>query len=98
MGTGGATKLDVSVGGLGGLPNQSPFANTVNYGPVQGTVTQAPPVGSSVITGLPLKVLNGIVAANFSNNTPGTLVNGFGVPLGTTVLTVDSTTVSAGRK
>ncbi len=71
VGAGGATKLDVSVGGLGGLPNQSPFANTANYGPVQGTVTHAPPVGSSVIAGLPLMVVNEIAAANFSNNTPG---------------------------
>ncbi len=36
-------------------------------------------------------MVNQITAANFSNNTPGTLVNGPGVPLGTTVLTVDST-------
>ncbi len=91
VGAGGATKLDVSVGGLGGLPNQYPFANTANYGPVQGMVMQAPPVGSSVITGLPLAVVNQIASANFSNNTPGALVNGPGVPIGTTVLTVDST-------
>ena len=97
VGAGYATKLDVSVGGLGGLPVQSPsvgtpypFANTANYGPVQGTVAQAPPVGSSVITGLPLAVVNQIVGANFSNNTPGTLVNGPGVPIGTTVLVFDN--------
>ena len=49
-----------------------------------------PPAGSSVITGLPLTVVNQITSANFSNNTPGTLVNGPGIPIGTTVLTVDS--------
>ena len=61
VGAGYATQLDVSVGGLGGLPIQDPtspapypFANTANYGPVQATVAQAPPIGSSVITGLPL--------------------------------------------
>ena len=54
--------------------------------PCRRTVAQAPPVGSSVITGLPLQVVNQIAAANFSNNTPGTLVNGPGVPIGTTVL------------
>ena len=43
-----------------------------------------------MITGLPLAVVNQIAAANFSNNTPGALVNGPGVPIGTTVLTVDS--------
>ena len=90
-------KLDVSVGGLGGLPIQNPmspvpypFANTANYGPVQGTVATAPPVGSSVITGLPLEVVNQIAGANFSNNAAGTLVNGPGVPIGTTVLVFDS--------
>jgi hypothetical protein len=103
VGAGGATKLDVSVGGLGGLPNQNPmtkvpypFANTANYGPVSATVTYndanpPPPVGSSVITGLPLEVVNQLVAANFSNNAAGTLVNGPGVPIGTTVLVFDST-------
>ncbi len=83
--------MDVSVGGLGGLPQQAPFANTANWGPVSGTVATAPPVASSVITGLPLTVVNQLTAANFSNITPGTLVNGPGVPIGTTVLTVDST-------
>ena len=94
---GAQTKLDVSVGGLGGLPVQNPaskvpypFANTANYGPVQGTTTQIPPVGSSVITGLPIQVVNQITGANFSNNTAGTLVNGPGVPIGTTVLVFDS--------
>jgi hypothetical protein len=98
VGAGGATQLDVSVGGLGGLPNQDPaspipypFANTANYGPVQATIAKAPPVGSSVITGLPLQVVNQIAGANFSNHTAGVLVNGPGVPLGTTVLVFDST-------
>ncbi len=91
VGAGYATQLDVSVGGLGGLPQQAPFANTANWGPVSGTVTNAPPVGSSVITGLPVTMVNQLTSANFSNNTPGTLVNGPGVPLGTTVLNVDST-------
>jgi hypothetical protein len=97
VGAGGSTQLDVSVGGLGGLPYQDPltkvpypFANTANYGPVQGTVTQAPEVGSSVITGLPIQVVNQIVGANFSNHTAGSLVNGPGVPLGTTVLVFDN--------
>ena len=44
-----------------------------------------------MITGLPVTMVNQLTSANFSNNTPGTLVNGPGVPLGTTVLTVDST-------
>ena len=99
VGAGGATQLDVSVGGLGGLPSQNPttkvpypFANTANYGPVQGTVAQAPAVGSSVITGLPIQVVNQITGANFSNNTAGTLVNGPGVPIGTTVLVYDLST------
>jgi hypothetical protein len=91
VGAGGATKLDVSVGGLGGLPTQVPFANTANFGPQHATIAQAPPIGSSVITGLPLAVVNAIAAANFSNNTAGALVNGPGVPIGTTVLTVNST-------
>jgi hypothetical protein len=98
VGAGGATQLDVSVGGLGGLPKQDPmspvpypFANTANYGPVQGTVAQAPPAGSSVITGLPLQVVNQIAGANFSNHTAGALVNGPGIPIGTTVLVFDST-------
>ncbi len=90
VGAGGATTLDVSVGGLGELPQQFPFANTANYGPVNGTVATAPLAGSSVITGLPVTVVNQIAAANFSNNTPGALVNGPGVPIGTTVLTTDN--------
>jgi hypothetical protein len=97
VGAGGSTKLDVSVGGLGGLPKQDPnspvpypFANTANYGPVQGAVAQAPPIGSSVITGLPLAVVNQIAGANFSNNTAGVLVNGPGIPIGTTVVVYDS--------
>jgi hypothetical protein len=38
-----------------------------------------------------LQVVNQIAGANFSNNTPGALVNGPGVPIGTTVLVFDST-------
>ena len=98
VGAGGASKLDVSVGGLGGLPIQDPmspvpypFANTANYGPVVGTVATAPLAGSSVITGLPLEVVNQLAGANFSNHAAGTLVNGPGVPIGTTVLVFDST-------
>lgn len=97
VGAGGSTKLNVSVGGLNGLSAQNPgvqgpypFANTANYGPVQATIAQAPTVGSSVITGLPLSVVNSIAGANFANNTPGVLVNGPGVPIGTTVLVFDS--------
>ncbi|WP_165226959.1 hypothetical protein [Aquisphaera insulae] len=97
VGAGGSKKLNVSVGGLGGLSTQIPtsaypfpFANTANYGPVSATIAQAPPPGSSVITGLPRDVVNQLVAANFSNHTAGTLVNGPGVPLGTTVLVYDS--------
>ena len=58
---------------------------------MQGTAAQAPPAGSSVITGLPLQTVNQIAGANFSNNTAGALVNGPGVPIGTTVLVFDST-------
>ncbi|QEH39071.1 hypothetical protein OJF2_76830 [Aquisphaera giovannonii] len=98
VGAGGSTHLVVGVGGLGGLPTQDPgsptpypFANTANYGPVQATLTTAPAAGSSVLAGLPLGLVNQLVAANFSTNAAGTLVNGPGVPIGTTVLTFDST-------
>jgi hypothetical protein len=89
VGAGGSTKLDVSVGGLGGLPVQYPFSNTANWGPVHGTTTTPPAVGSSVITGLPRQTVNQITGANFTNNVPGTLVTGPGVPIGTTVLVYD---------
>lgn len=93
---GGSTNFDVNVGGLAGLPdpsdpsrmtlpNKDPYATTSQWGVVTTTAT-APGPKSSVLgnlsnpnIGAQLKVYND------AHHAVGTLVNGPGVPSGTTV-------------
>ena len=99
VGAGGATKLDVSVGGLGGLPKQDPMSPVSVPVREHGELWSRAGHGRASPTGrlqrhhrpAPGRWSIRLSGANFSNNTPGTLVNGPGVPIGTTVLVFDST-------
>ena len=82
---GGATDLAISVGGLNGLPNKDPYTNESNWGvlPTGATINA---VNSSELGGLSNpQVVQQIIPFNYNQDKPGTLVNGPGVPMGTTV-------------
>jgi hypothetical protein len=82
---GGATHIDVSVGGLAGLTNKDPYTNTSPWGVVTTQVTAAQN-NSSVLTGLTNpQIVYQTAQYDYAHDTPGTLVNGPGVPMGTTV-------------
>jgi hypothetical protein len=93
---GGSTNFDVNVGGLAGLPdasdpsrttlpNKDPFSNTARFGVVTTTGT-AQQSKSSVLGSLGNpNILGQVVVYNDSLHSLGTLVNGPGVPSGTTV-------------
>lgn len=82
---GGATNVNFSIGGLNGLPNKDPYTNTSNFG-VLTTGASTTPAKSSVIAGLTNpKVVYQAFPYAYDKLTPGTLVNGPGVPTGTTV-------------
>jgi hypothetical protein len=81
---GGATNVAISVGGLNGLPKRDPYTNVSPWGVVTtgASDTQA---GSSELDGLTNpKVVYQIAQFDYNHDTPGTLVNGPGVPVGTT--------------
>ena len=83
---GGATNVNFSIGGLNGLPNKDPYTSTSPWGVVPSGVASATQAKSSVIAGLTNpNVVYQTAQYNYANTTPGTLVNGPGVPTGTTV-------------
>lgn len=82
---GGATHLDISVGGLAGLTNKDPYTNTSPWGVVSSNVTNTT-AKSSLLTGLSNpQIVYQTAQYDYAHDTPGTLVNGPGVPMGTTV-------------
>jgi hypothetical protein len=84
--------LNLSVGGLAGLSTPAgwtmapPWTTVAPYGPVVGTPTVAPVDGSTTIAGLSPTLIKEVMAYNQPQNLLGALVNGPGVPLGTTVV------------
>jgi len=85
VGATGATNIDFSVGGLYGLRNPAPYTPQAPFGPVQ-TQAAATQANSSQIGGLTnQQVLNQIIPFDYAHNTAGTLINGPGVQMGTTV-------------
>jgi hypothetical protein len=90
-------QLNISVGGLTGLSKPSgwtsapPWTTVAPYGPVVGTTTVPPVDGSTSITGLPPTVVKQVMAYNKPQNLLGALVNGTGVPMGTTIANSDPT-------
>jgi hypothetical protein len=87
VGASGSTHVFVTVGGLGGLPNQSEWNGLAPYGPVKSTGKGT----GNEITGLSTVVVNQVVGYNASTNVLGALVIGPGVKPGTTVRTTDPT-------
>ncbi len=94
----GASNVGISVGGLNGLPNPIPFSQTEPWGVVTTTGTPqngnmigkltnpTTPPGLKLQTG---EVANMLTPYNTVEKTPGTLVNGPGVKMGTTVQTTN---------
>jgi hypothetical protein len=87
----GATEVDASVGGLTGLQNQTPFTNASPWGVLTSPQTIAT-TKSSGIKGSDTPeqkpfttVVDKLVQFDYNANIPGTLVNGPGVQMGTTV-------------
>lgn len=87
----GATEVDASVGGLTGLQNQTPFTNASPWGVLTSPQTIASEKGSG-IKGLDTSnqkpfttVVDKLVQFDYNTNIPGTLINGSGVQMGTTV-------------
>jgi hypothetical protein len=81
VGARGSTHIDVSVGGLSGLPNQSEWNGVAPYGPVNSAGMGA----GSKITGLSAVVVNQVLGYNATTKVLGALVIGPGVKPGTTV-------------
>ncbi len=82
---GGANQIDISIGGLNRLPNQDPYTATSPWGVVTTHVATAQ-IRSSTLTALSNPdVVQQIASFDYNQNTPGALVNGPGVPTGTTV-------------
>lgn len=82
---GGATHLDISVGGLDGLQNRDPYTNLSPWGVVSSQVASTQEK-SSILAGLNTpQVVYQIAQFDYPHDTPGTLVNGPGVAMGTTV-------------
>src|SRR5262249_14908021 len=79
---GGATQMNIGVGGLGGLVNSDPYTATSQWGIVMSdSSTQG---GTSTLASLTNpNVVGQIVGFDYSKNQAGTLVNGTGVAPGT---------------
>ncbi len=81
---GGATNIAISVGGLGGLLNKDSYTNTSPFGVVSTSASTAQ-AGTSSLSGLTnSQIVNQVSPYDYNHTTPGTLVNGPGVPTGTT--------------
>lgn len=79
---GGANHIDISVGGLNGLPNKDPYTPTSPWGVVTTTAASAS-ASSSQLGGLSNpKVVYQIAQFDYNHDTVGTLVNGPGVQMG----------------
>ena len=102
----GANNLAISVGGLNGLPNPYPYSGREPWGVVTttGTAQTTTKIGNltnpTTPPGLnlqPGQVVNMLVQPDSNAHTPGTLINGPGVKLGTSLLTtsIDGKTPSA---
>ena len=86
----GSTQVDISVGGLTGLTNQTPFTNASPW----GVLTSPPTIATAKSSGIKGKApdltpftitVDKLVQFDYNTNTPGSLVNGPGVQMGTTV-------------
>ncbi len=86
---GGATDIAIAVAGLGaqgeGLPQKDPYTTLSPFGVV--TTTSSTAQGNSgVLGGLgDEQIVYQVSAYQYESGTPGTLINGPGVPIGTTV-------------
>ncbi|MEO6808476.1 MAG: PKD domain-containing protein [Isosphaeraceae bacterium] len=82
---GGATHLDANVGGLGGLTNTDPYTNVSPWGVVT-SVAKTLEANSSLLVNLASpQVVYQFAQFDYAHDTPGTLINGPGVPRGSTV-------------
>jgi hypothetical protein len=92
---GGATQVDISVGGLNGLLNKDPYSAAAQWGVVATQVPTAQEKSSQI--GGPTNlmktptIVNQIHSFDYDHNRVGTLVNGPGVKMGTTVQFTDIT-------
>ena len=101
---GGATNVAIAVGGLGARTtdsrNKDPYTNVSPFGVVTTTASTSP-ADSSVLGGLANRAgrLPDLRVSTTTQDTPGTLVNGPGVPTGTTVqfLSINSQTPSQSK-
>ncbi len=84
----GGSNLEFAIGGLDqGLTQQDPYTNESPFGVVTTTLTASSTAqaNSSVLDGLnDEQIVYQISAYDYNNDTPGTLVNGPGVTMGTT--------------
>jgi hypothetical protein len=87
----GATNLDISVGGLNGgggltgMPNQDPYSPVSPWGVVTTPNATASPKASLIANLANVQAVGQILQYDYNNHNAGTLVNGPGVQMGTTV-------------
>ena len=87
-----ATHVSITVGGLGGVPNTDPYAAVSPFGVVT-TKADAAPAQSSVLTNLTNPdIARQISQFDYPHNMLGTMVNGQGMQMGTTlqIATIDN--------
>jgi hypothetical protein len=87
----GATNLDISVGGLAGgggltgVPNTDPYSPVSPWGVVTTSNATVSPKASLVANLANTQAVGQILQYDYNNHNAGTLVNGPGVTMGTTV-------------
>jgi hypothetical protein len=85
VGAGGATQLDITIGGLNGITNRDPYTPVAPFGVVT-TKAAASPAKSSLLANLSnANLVNQISPFDYNHNLLGSLINGEGVQLGSTI-------------